>query len=268
MLFSINYSTQAAVLYRTGRIEIDRFKCPDWPHLITEAGKYSPVAVHYTLSAGRKRLRRKDLDLVERISDQTGTPFINLHLEAKLRDYPGVSIDFQNSKQRSDIISQAVREVDTAVKRFGADRVIIENVPYRPKGNVFSLCSEPDFIHQVARQTGCGFLLDIPHALISARHLQYDLQAYLSALPVHCLKELHFTGVHAFGNWLQDHSPAEPDDWEAFDWVVEQIRSGWWPKPWMIAYEVGGVGEKFSWRTPAQSIENDARRIFNSVKTI
>jgi hypothetical protein len=31
MEFALNYSPQAAQLLQEGRIEIDRYKCPDWP---------------------------------------------------------------------------------------------------------------------------------------------------------------------------------------------------------------------------------------------
>lgn len=56
MKLAVNYSTQAAVLLRQSRIQIDYFKCPDWPDLIQEAKKHAPVAVHFNLTAGHGRL--------------------------------------------------------------------------------------------------------------------------------------------------------------------------------------------------------------------
>lgn len=268
MKFSINYSTQAAVLYSVGKLQIDRFKCPDWPSLIQEALQYAPVAVHFTLSAGRMKLASKDLDMVERIADQTETPYINLHLEAKLRDYPTIPIDSHSSVHRSRVLSQTLREVEQAVQRFSRERVVVENVPFRPQGNVLRFCVEPECIQSVVAQTGCGFLLDIPHATITAQHLHVSEKDYISNLPIHSLKEMHFTGVHSFGDWLQDHVPADESDWQTLDWVLNCLRLGLWPKPWMLAYEVGGVGEKFAWRTPAQAIERDARRIVHSIRDI
>jgi len=48
----INYSTQAADLLKQGKIQVERFKCPDWPDMIAEASQLCPVAVHVNLKAG------------------------------------------------------------------------------------------------------------------------------------------------------------------------------------------------------------------------
>lgn len=256
------------MLCRAGRIELDYFKTPDWPFLIEEAEKLRPAAVHFRLSTGGKKLKLKDLDLVEKIADQTKTPFVNLHLEAKLRDYPGIPRESQDPLHFMQVLSQAVQDTELVVNRFGKERVIVENLPYRRAGSLLRLCAEPDFISRVVAETGCGFLLDIPHARISALNLPYPEQDYFTALPVQSLRELHFTGVHSFGDWQQDHMPAESDDWATFDWVLEQIQHRKWPMPWMIAYEVGGIGEKFAWRTSAQPIERDARRIVETIRKL
>ncbi len=81
MLFSINYSTQAAVLFQQDRLKIDRFKCPDWPDLIDEASEYCPPAVHFNLTAGRGKFNLRTglkssewiirkLDEVDKIANQ------------------------------------------------------------------------------------------------------------------------------------------------------------------------------------------------------
>jgi uncharacterized protein (UPF0276 family) len=268
MLFSINYSTQAAVLLDQNKIQLDRFKCPDWPELIQEASQRRPVAVHFTLAAGRGRLARKNLDKVAALAEQTGTPYINLHLESKIADFPDIPIDSTRLSDRAKVLAQTLSEVDLAVKRFGAGRVIVENVPYRVTGNVLRPSVEPEAICRVVRQTGCGLLLDIPHARITAAQLGLDERAYISRLPLERLKELHFTGVHLFDGWLQDHLPAQEADWQALDWVLERIRLGEWPRPWMLAFEYSGVGEKFAWRSEASVIESHCRRLYSLVNGI
>jgi len=268
MLFSINYSTQAAVLLDQHRIELDRFKCPDWPELIQEASRRRPVAVHFTLAAGRGKLRNKNLDKVAALAEQTGTPFINLHLEAKLADFPDIAIGSTHASDRDKVLAQTLAEVELAVKRFGAERVIVENVPYRATGNVLRPSVEPEAICQIVRETGCGLLLDIPHARISAAQLGMDEREYISSLPVQSLKELHFTGVHTMDGWLQDHLPAQEADSQALDWVLERIKLGEWPRPWMLAFEYSGVGEKFSWRSDARAIETHCRRLYSAVSQL
>ena len=38
-------------------------------------------------------------------------------------------------------------------------------------------------------------------------------------------------------------------DWQPTAWAAGQIRSGAWKKPRMVAFEYGGVGDVFRWRT-------------------
>ena len=268
MLFSINYSTQAAVLLDQRRIQLDRFKCPDWPDLIREAGQRRPVAVHFTLSAGRGRLAKKNLDKISALAEQTSTPYINLHLESKISDFPDIPVDSTLPTHRQRILDQMISDVDIAVRRFGAGRVIVENVPYRPAGNVLRPSVEPELICQIVSQTGCGLLLDIPHARITAAQLGLDERQYIASLPVHRLKELHFTGVHSLDGWLQDHLPALDADWQALDWVLERVRLGEWPRPWLLAFEYSGIGEKFGWRSNGQVIESQCRRLYNLVNPL
>jgi uncharacterized protein len=214
MKFSINYSTQAAVLFAQGRLVVERFKCPDWPDLISEANQYCPVAVHFDLNAGRGRLEPEELDRARRIAEQTKTPFIKLHLEAKISDYQGGSTNPISKHLRDQILQRTIDEVQMAVKRFGGEKVIVENVPYRASGNLLRVCVEPEFIHRVVEETGCGFLLDIPHARISAHSLVKDERDYILSLPVKRIREMHFTGVHDLGHRLQDHGP-RPGCWRS-----------------------------------------------------
>ncbi len=268
MKFSINYSTQAAVLLDQHKIELDCFKCPDWPDLIQEASQRRPVAVHFTLAAGRGKLFKKNLNKVALLAEMTGTPFINLHLEAKQADFPDIPIDSTLASHRERVLSQTLAEVDLAVKRFGAGRVIVENVPYRLAGNVLRPSVEPEAICRVVQETGCGLLLDIPHARITAAQLGLDEREYIASLPMHSLKELHFTGVYSFDGWLQDHLPALEADWQTLEWVLERINLGEWPRPWMLAFEYGGVGWKFAWRSEAGAIERQCQRLYGLVNPI
>jgi len=268
MNFAINYSTQAALLFSQGRLRIDRFKCPDWPELIAEAGQYRPIAVHFNLNAGRGKLRGKNLESIAHIAEETSTPFINLHLELKKGDFPAIPIDSTRQADREMFFRMALSDVEIAVRRFGDDKVIVENVPYRPNGKGLRLSVETETISRIVAETGCGFLLDIPHACISAHHLGLDPTEYISRLPVHRLKELHFTGVQDLGGWLQDHLEAQEKDWQMLDWVLKRIQEGAWPKPWLLALEYGGVGEKFSWRSSAQVIEEQGKRINTLIEAL
>lgn len=131
MLLAINYSYPAAKLVKTGKIQIDRFKTPDWNWLIEDASKLRPVGVHFTLEAGNGTLDKVDWDAVETLAEKTSTPFINLHLDARREHYPGLPMDVHDLAEVDRIQKIMLQDVYKAVQQLGAERVIIENSPYR-----------------------------------------------------------------------------------------------------------------------------------------
>ncbi len=90
---------------------------------------------------------------------------------------------------------------------------------------------------------------------------------YMSQLPVDRLRELHFTGLHDREGYLQDHLEILDTDWPVLDWVLERIRTGQWASPWLLAFEYGGVGEKFTRCSNPQVIEEQVAQLHERVKT-
>ncbi len=270
MFLSINYSTQAALLFQSGRIPLDYFKCPDWPDLVEEALAYRPVAVHFTLSAGNGSLQNADWKLVETLLQRTGTPYVNLHLEAMASIFPDIPVHTTEDYHRQHITEALASEVKSVVDRFGPERVIVENVPYylRKKEKVLRPSVEPEVIGKIVHETGCGLLLDISHARIAANALGLDEKAYMQSLPVDCLRELHFTGLHTIEGVLRDHLEILDGDWPVLEWALEQARAGKWARPWMLAFEYGGVGEKFAWRSSEAVIATQEPRLFELISQI
>ncbi len=259
MNFAINYSTPTAALVAAGRIDIDYFKCPDWPDMITEALKLRPVAVHFTLQAGNGRLHTADWALVERLMRLTGTPYVNLHLCPEVAEFAsasgGIQADTQDLAHVRQVEETLIADVAAVVTRFGAERVIAENVPYwGANGNVLRPAADPGVIRNVLDATGCGFLLDVSHARIAARHLGMDETAYLYSLPVERIRELHFTGLHTVPGGWQDHLPILEADWPWLDRAIENVSKGVWGPAWLLAFEYGGEGGWFAEHTDAAKI--------------
>ena len=267
MKLAINYSSQAAALLSQGRIQLDRFKCPDWSDMIAEASTLCPVMVHFDLKAGGRKLKITDWEKIAHLIDQTQTPYVNLHLDPTIKDYPAIPVDTTDPAHREQISDTITKDVRCVVAHFGAERVIIENVPYRGvQGKTLRPAVEPVLIRQVVADTGCGLLLDISHARIAAHYMGIDERDYMSQLPVDRLCELHFTGLHDLDGYLQDHLEILDTDWPILDWVLERIKSDQWALPWLLAFEYGGVGEKFAWRSNPQVIEEQVPQLYKRVK--
>lgn len=261
---ALNYSEVAAELFQKGVIEIDYFKCPPWPDMIVKARKLRPVQVHFNLYAGKKSLKDEDWHSIASLLEETGTPFINLHLECVKRDFPAASSDTVPSQLRNQVLERLLSDVQEAVQRFGAERVIAENVPYRgPMDKVVPAAVEPEIISEVIQTTGCGLLLDLSHARISAHYLGMSAEEYISRLPLSSLREMHFTGLLRREGELIDHVEAREEDWIFLEWALKHIRQGDWPTPWLLAFEYGGVGEKFAWRTDPKIISEQVPRLYD-----
>lgn len=57
-----------------------------------------------------------------------------------------------------------------------------------------STYSEPEFLRQVAKRTGCGLLLDVNNVFVSATNLNYDPRGYISDYPLEYVGEIHLGG--------------------------------------------------------------------------
>jgi uncharacterized protein (UPF0276 family) len=270
MNLAINYSPQAAALLTEGSIQIDYFKCPDWPDLIAEAQKFRSAAVHFEIIASAGNLHLKDWSLVDRLLEETGTHYINLHLASNVKDFPGFELKVTDPRQKKQVVDRLLADVCAVVERYGAERVIAENVPFRgiPGHHILQPAGEPEVIREVIETAGCGLLFDISHARMAAHYLGMDEINYISRLPLSRLRELHFTGIHVIDGILRDHLPALPQDWQSLDWVLNQIRQGIWSKPWLLAFEYGGVGEVFAWRTDSQVMLEQVPLLYERVHAI
>ncbi|MBO6896365.1 MAG: DUF692 domain-containing protein [Shimia sp.] len=57
-----------------------------------------------------------------------------------------------------------------------------------------STWSEPDFLREVAKRTGCGLLLDVNNVFVSATNLNYDPKHYIADYPLEHVGEIHLGG--------------------------------------------------------------------------
>ena len=89
----------------------------------------------------------------------------------------------------------------------------LENLNYFPTGGYERVC-DPDFICRLTEATGAGLLLDIGHAVISARNLSYsDPLSYILELPLHSVLEIHVSHAGLVNGIFEDlhEAPGEDD---------------------------------------------------------
>ncbi|NSX11614.1 DUF692 domain-containing protein [Pseudomonas lini] len=93
-----------------------------------------------------------------------------------------------------------------------------------------STIDEADFISEVIRRTGCGLLLDVNNVYVSCINHQRDPLAYIDALPLHSVGEIHLAGfaedTDSLGDRLliDDHgAPIDNAVWTLYKRVLERI---------------------------------------------
>jgi uncharacterized protein len=293
MKLAVNYSLPTVDLLRNKQIEIDYLKCPAWHDLVDEALKIHPVYVHFPLRVGwgvgdaidTETGERADWSKVEALLQQTSTRFVNVHLDALRRDFPGIPPDTTDVAHVDMLTERMIRDLASVVKRFGAEHVIAENE------NDIGSCMlhpalYPAIIHHVIEEANCGFLFDLSHARLAARVLGIDPLEYISGLPVEHIREIHVTGIQQLeGHWLNaarqhdpdvaeqwdgewiDHMPMTKPDWEFFLWALGQISCGAWSKPEIIAFEYGGVGGIFGALMDADILATQVVRLHSMIET-
>lgn len=127
--------------------------------------------------------------------------------------------------------------VDRLQERLGR-QVLVEN-PSCYLGFAHSTLSEPEFLAELARRTGCGLLLDANNIVVTAHNLRLDPAAWLDGLPASAIGQYHLAG-HAVND--ADGEPVLIDDhgsrvsegvWALFDEIV--LRCG--PRPTLVEWD-------------------------------
>ncbi len=104
-------------------------------------------------------------------------------------------------------------------------QILIEN-PSSYLSYSHSTISEHDFFVAISERTECGLLLDVNNVYVSAVNHEFDAKAYLDAIPMDRVGEIHLAG-HArntIGNQdllIDDHGSKVCNDvWALFDYVM------------------------------------------------
>jgi uncharacterized protein (UPF0276 family) len=100
---------------------------------------------------------------------------------------------------------------------FLGRRLLIENVSAYVAFE-HSHLHEWEFLTAVARDSGCGLLLDVNNVFVTARNLGVDAQAFIAGLPAELVGEIHLAGHARNGEVLvDDHGSAVCDEvWELY----------------------------------------------------
>lgn len=129
------------------------------------------------------------------------------------------------------------RNVHRLQERLGR-QVLVEN-PSCYLAFAHSTLSEPEFLAELVRRTGCGVLLDANNVVVTAHNLRLDTAAWLRELPAAAIGQYHLAG-HAVND--ADGEPILVDDhgsrigegvWSLFGEIVRRYG----PRPTLVEWD-------------------------------
>ncbi|QAY84561.1 MNIO family bufferin maturase [Pseudomonas arsenicoxydans] len=122
-------------------------------------------------------------------------------------------------------VCEHIDQVQTTLKR----PMLLEN-PATYLAFERSTIDEADFIREVINRTDCGLLLDVNNVYVSSINHQRDPLAYIDALPLHAVREIHLAGfaedTDSLGDRLliDDHgAPIDNAVWALYRQVLERV---------------------------------------------
>ncbi|SEJ37514.1 MNIO family bufferin maturase [Paraburkholderia diazotrophica] len=103
------------------------------------------------------------------------------------------------TEEALEVVCDHIDEVQERLHR----QILVENISSYVQFR-HSTMPEGEFIARVARRTGCGILLDVNNLYVNEANNGIDPVAYLDALPVSAICEMHLAGHDRAGTLLID----------------------------------------------------------------
>ena len=256
MKFAVNYSTPLRDLITQGAVKVDLLKCPEWDGIVNAAKLCSPVYIHFEISVGAHNIQKLNFALIERFLRTTHTPHLNIHLS----NQPALEAD--NPENRKKLLKNWKDDIAYLRDQLPGVKIIAENLPWHEFLPQLRIAANPDLISDVIEECDLGLLLDLSHAQISAQSFGIDFTDYINRLPLQRLAELHITGIRDYASFPTDHFELQPHDWSVVEWAAEQIKSSAWRRPEIVAFEYGGIGDVFCWRTDPSALREQVPQLY------
>ena len=197
-----------------------------------------PLSVHGVgLSLGSARgVDRDHLERLRKVCERFQPDLVSEHLAWSVADgaYLNDLLPLRYDEEALAIVARNVETVQGALGR----QVLIENLSAYV-AFVDSSMNEAEFLAELVARTGCGLLLDVNNVQVSAHNLQYDAKAFIDALPVEAIGEIHLAG-HATNHvgtdtvLIDDHgSRVPPVVWALYQHAISRLG----PRPTLIEWD-------------------------------
>ncbi|WBU60917.1 MNIO family bufferin maturase [Paracoccus albus] len=205
--------------------------------LLAQMAERFPISVHGVGMSigGAEKLNADHLDRVARLVDMLKPASFSEHLAWSTHEGTYYN-DLLPLPYTAATLARVCDHILQVQDRLG-HRMLLEN-PASYLAFSESTWSEPDFLAEISRRTGCGLLLDVANVFISANNLGNSASQYIAGFALEKVGEIHLAGPDGdageAGLLIDSHSRPVPDPvWALFGDVVGQTG----PVPTLIEWD-------------------------------
>lgn len=207
------------------------------PHaleLLLELAREYPISVHTVgVSIGSAGgIDRLHLRRVRALIDKVNPILVSGHLawSTHAGEYLNDLLPLPYNEETLQILTDHIHEVQDGLGRA----YLVEN-PSSYVGLQTSTMTEPEFLCDLVRRTGCELLCDVSNVYLSAHNMHYDAREYMNGLPADAISELHL------GGFTREPDDADPGSELLLDAHATPVEEAAWD---LYAYTVRRFGRK------------------------
>ena len=183
-----------------------------------------PLLLHDYLGQLSDPLSDFALQRARELQDRYRSPWVAEHFQCLHTQDRSRSLDYVFPPLYTEEFLQRFCE-NALVLRDAVDApLVMENIPGFFSVNCAQM-TEAEFLRRFFEQTGCGFLIDVPHIWLAAYYRGVDPRYYLQDFPLDRVVEIHVSGVEfdrdLQGPWIAPVPPTD-DILRLARWVAER----------------------------------------------
>lgn len=183
-----------------------------------------PLLLHDYLGQLSDPLSDFALQRARELQDRYCSPWVAEHFQCLHTQDRSRSLDYVFPPLYTEEFLRRFCENALVLQKAVNAPLVMENIP-----GFFSVrraqMTEAEFLTRFFEQTGCGFLIDIPHIWLAAYYRGIDPQEYLQDFPLGRVVEIHVAGVEfdrdLQGPWIAPTPPTD-DILKLALWVAER----------------------------------------------
>lgn len=185
-------------------------------------GQYT-VIPHFigTCLGSAQNVNGQYLDALARVVDRIKPPYWSEHL--CFTQAHGVEIGHLTPVPYTTEALDAFSSNIEQVKKVVSTPLILENITY-VISDVLNEFTEAQFIKTLVEQNDVGLLLDVTNIYANSTNHKFDYKAFIDALPLERVIQLHFVGIEEREGWIIDNhsNPTQEPIWEIMQYVASR----------------------------------------------